>query len=337
VETGHITPRPGASERGAQEAARGIDLPRPVTIRTLREMAARGEAFACLTCYDATTARWLQRAGVHVLLVGDTAAEVILGFNRTIDMPLDVLLALTAAVKRGAPNCLVMGDMPFMSYHVDEASAMRNAGRFLTEGLADVVKLEVDATYAPLVEKMTRAGIPVCAHVGSRPQQAALSGGYSSAGRTAAEAQQIVRDAAALQQAGSVLLLIEAVPDEVTREVLHATAAPTNPPSRTSPATAATPGSLASPLVTPGTPLIGIGAGSECHGQVLVIQDLLGMSDRTPRFAEPVAQLGPAIQRAGAEWVARVRARRIGGRRYHMQQGEAQKLEHHPNEADKHS
>src|SRR5205085_3811353 len=116
----------------------------PVTIKTIRKMAREGRPFACLTCYDATTARWLARAGVPVLLVGDTAAEVILGFTRTIDMPLEVLLALTAAVKRGAPKCLVMGDMPFMSYQASEADGVRNAGRFLTEGLADVVKVEAD-------------------------------------------------------------------------------------------------------------------------------------------------------------------------------------------------
>jgi 3-methyl-2-oxobutanoate hydroxymethyltransferase len=300
VDTHQITPQGGPAPQSQQ--GERIGDPAEVSIRTLREMAARGEAFACLTCYDATTARWLQRAGVHLLLVGDTAAEVILGFIRTIDMPLEVLLALTAAVKRGAPQCVVMGDMPFMSYQADDAAAIRNAGRFLTEGFADIVKLEVDETFAPLVAKMTRAGIPICAHIGSRPQLAALSGGYGAAGRTADEAQQIVRDAVAMERAGAVLLLIEAVPDEVTRRVIEATHAP----------------------------LIGIGAGTECHGQVLVLQDLLGMSDRAPRFAEPVAQLGPGIQRAGAEWVSRVKARRIGGRRYGMRSGEAEKLEGGP-------
>lgn len=277
----------------------GIELPQPVTIRTIREMAARSEPFACLTCYDATSARWLQRAGVHILLVGDTAAEVILGFERTIDMPLEVLLALTAAVKRGAPHCLVMGDMPFMSYQADDAEAMRNAGRFLTQGQADIVKLEVDHTHASLVERMARAGIAVCAHIGSRPQLKALSGSYGSAGRTADEAGEIIRAAELMQQAGAVMLLIEAVPDDVTMRVMQVT----------------------------DLPLIGIGAGVQCHGQVLVLQDLLGMSDRAPRFAEPVAQLGPAIQRAGAEWVTRVRERRIGGRRYAMQKGERERIE----------
>lgn len=257
-----------------------------------------GEPFACLTCYDATTARWLERAGVHVLLVGDTAAEMILGHSRTIDMDLNVLIALTAGVKRGAPQTVVMGDMPFLSYHADENSALRNAGRFLTEGKADIVKLEADASFAPVVAKMARAGIPVCAHVGCRPQAVALAGGYAAAGRTAAEAKKIIEDAVALEKAGAVMLLVEAVPDEVTEGIL----------SRTK------------------VPLIGIGAGQRCHGQVLVLQDLLGLTDHPPRFAEPVAQLGPELIRAGQEWVKRVAQRSIGGERYSMREGEAEGL-----------
>jgi 3-methyl-2-oxobutanoate hydroxymethyltransferase len=256
-------------------------VPEQITIKTLRRMAAAGQPFACLTCYDATTARWLERAGVHVLLVGDTAAEVILGFERTIDMPLDVLIALTAAVKRGAPTRLVMADMPFMSYQADDAEALRNAGRFMTQGLADVVKVEADSALAPLVAKMTRAGIPVCAHVGSRPQQAGLTGGYAAAGRTPEDARRILEDATALQAAGAVLLLVEAVPQTLTAQILEATS----------------------------SPLIGIGAGQQCHGQVLVLQDLLGMSDHPPVFAQPLASLGPAIRDAAAEWVRRVGAR----------------------------
>lgn len=276
------------------------DRPRrsPVTIRTLRDMVERGEAFACLTCYDATTARWLDRAGVPLLLVGDTAAEVILGYTRTIDMPLDILIALTAAVKRGAPLAHVMGDMPFMSYQADDAEAIRNAGRFMTEGFADTVKIEADASFAPLIAKMARAGIPVCAHVGSRPQLASMKGGYGAAGRTAEEAERIVEDAVAMEKAGAVLLLVEAVPDEVTERILARTT----------------------------TPLIGIGAGDRCHGQVLVLHDLLGLTDSPPRFAEPAAKLGPVVQQAALQWVQRVRDRKIGGKRYTMPPAEADKL-----------
>ncbi len=166
------------------------------------------------------------------------------------------------------------------------------------KALADIVKLEADASFAPLIEKIVRAGIPVCGHVGSRPQRAAVTGGYTSAGRTAEEARRIVNDAVALEQAGCQLLLIEAVPDEVTRLVLAATSAP----------------------------LIGIGAGPDCHGQVLVLQDLLGMTDTPPRFAEPVAAVGAAIRDAGAEWVRRVAARSIGAKRYSMKPGETERL-----------
>lgn len=274
----------------------------PVTLRTIRRMARVGEPFACLTSYDAVMARWLERAGVHVLLVGDTAAEMVLGFERTIDMPLDVLIALTAGVKRGAPDTLIMADMPFLSYQADDAEALRNAGRFMTEGRADVVKMEVDASFAPLVRKMTRAGIPVCAHVGSRPQLAGLNGGYGSAGKTDREAATILKDAIELEKAGAVLLLVEAVPTEVTQRILEATT----------------------------VPVIGIGAGAACHGQVLVVQDLLGMNDHVPRFAEPVARIGPAIEAAGREWVRRVRAREIGGSLYQLKRDEATRVQESP-------
>ncbi|MEM9559438.1 MAG: 3-methyl-2-oxobutanoate hydroxymethyltransferase [Planctomycetota bacterium] len=267
------------------------DTPRQaVTLRTLRGMAARGEPFACLTAYDATTARWLERGGVHVLLAGDSAAQVVLGFERTVDMPLDFAIQMTAAVKRGAPGTVIMADMPFMSYHASADEAMTNAGRFVREGLADVVKLEADASFAPIVERMTRAGIPVCAHIGFRPQATAIEGVPTAAGRTQDAADLIVEDAVRLERAGAVLLLIEAVPPEVTRRVLQATS----------------------------VPLIGIGAGTDCHGQILVVQDLLGMSDRPPRFAEPVASLGEAVQSAGAEWVQRVATGTIGGQTYRM-------------------
>lgn len=271
----------------------------PITIRTLRRMARAGEPFACLTCYDATTARWLAAGGVHVLLVGDTAAEVILGYDSTIHMPLEVALALTAGVKRGAPGRFVMGDMPFMSYQASPDDAVRNAGRFLTEGLADIVKLEGDASFAPLVSRMTRAGIPVCGHVGCRPQAVKLSGGYQSTGRTAETAQAIVEDAVALAEAGCTMLLVEAVPGEVADRIMER---------------------------TPGVPLIGIGAGSSCHGQILVLQDLLGLTHWQPGFATPVASMGGEIERAAREWVGRVSRRQVTDHRYEMKSGESDKL-----------
>ena len=265
-------------------------LTKPVTLRSLRKMMGDGHPFAALTCYDATSARLLQRAGVPVLLVGDTAAEMILGLPGTIHAPLDLLIQLTAAVKRGAPNCLVMADMPFLSYQVDEAEAIRNAGRFLVEGQADCVKLEVDGTFTGLVSQLNRAGIPVIAHIGSRPQQVKHDGGYRAAGRTRAEANRLIEEARRLEEAGATMLLIEAVPCEVTEEIV----------SRTS------------------IPVIGCGAGPACHGQVVVTQDLAGMTDWQPAFAKPLAQIGTAITKLGEEWVDRVSSGNLGKHPYSM-------------------
>lgn len=271
----------------------------PVTLKTLRRMAAKSEPFACLACYDATTARWLERAGVHVLLAGDSAAQVVLGYERSIDMPMDFAVEITAAIKRGAPDTLIMADMPFMSYHASLDLAMTNAGRFMVQGNADVVKLEADETAAGLVDRLTRAGVPVCAHVGCKPQTSSVTGGPVAAGRTKEQLEQVVRDAKALEDAGAVLLLVEAVPAEATRAILEVT----------------------------NVPLIGIGAGQDCHGQVLVVNDLLGLTDHPPRFAEPVADLGNAIMNAGREWVKRVSSRSIGGESYSMRPGEAERLD----------
>ena len=262
----------------------------PVTLRTLRRMAAHAEPFACLTCYDATTARWLELGGIHVLLVGDTAAEIVLGHDSTIHMPLDFAIQLTAGVKRGAGTAMVMGDMPFMSYQASADEALRNAGRFLTEGLADVVKIEADTSFAPLVERMTHAGIPVCGHVGAKPQHVRKTSGYASAGRTPEAAERVIQDAIALEQAGAVLLLVEAVPPQVAEAIMAQTTAP----------------------------LIGIGAGPACHGQILVLQDLLGMTQWQPGFASPLAQMGQDITEATRQWVQRVAGRRASDHRFEM-------------------
>ena len=271
---------------------------KPVTLRTIAKFAKQGEKFACLTCYDVTTARWLERAGVPLLLVGDTAAEVILGLPGTIHAPLDFLIAITAAVKRGAPKTLVMADMPFMSYQADDAEGIHNAGRFMTEGLADAVKIETDRSFAGLVEKMTRAGIPVVAHVGSRPQQSKVRGGYRSVGRTAAQADSLVDDAVTLEKAGATMLLIEACPDEVSQRVVAETS----------------------------VPVIGCGAGPSCHGQIVVLQDLLGLTDWQPSFAKPITAMGERIVDAAARWIEMVRASQLGEHPYTMNEGELEKF-----------
>ncbi|MDP7029200.1 MAG: 3-methyl-2-oxobutanoate hydroxymethyltransferase [Phycisphaerales bacterium] len=266
------------------------NAPKSITLRTLQQFAERGERFACLTAYDATTARHLERAGIPLLLVGDTAAEMVLGLQGTIHAPLDFLLTLTAAVKRGAPRTFVMGDMPFMSYQADEAEGIRNAGRFLTEGTADAVKVEVDGTFTGLVSQMDRAGIPVCAHIGSRPQRAKHEGGYRAAGRTPDAATRIVEDALRLEDAGACLLLIEATPAEVAERIVQRV----------------------------GVPVIGCGAGPACHGQIVVTQDILGLTDWQPAFAKPVADVAAAVQAAAVRWKSKVAACDLGEHPYQM-------------------
>ncbi len=256
------------------------DAPKSITLCDLQARKGRGEKFAMLTCYDATTARWLQDAGVEALLVGDTAAEMILGFNRTLHAPLDFMITITAAVKRGAPRCFVMADMPFMSYQADEAEAVRNAGRFLTEGMADSVKLEVGAGDLKLVGKLSAAGVPVVAHIGSRPQQVARSGGYRAAGKTADEAEALINLAEGMAEAGAVMLLLEATADQVSDAVVHRL----------------------------DIPVIGCGSGPVCDGQVVVLHDLLGLSRWQPPFAQPKAHLGQAMAEAAQQWVASVQA-----------------------------
>ena len=258
-------------------------------------MVKRGEKFACLTCYDATTAKWLERAGVPVLLVGDSAGQVILGHDQSIHAPLDFMLQITAAVKRGAPSCLVMGDMPFMSYQADEAEAIRNAGRFLTEGRADAVKLEVDDRYADLISKMDRAGIPVVAHIGWRPQRATHDGVRTAlvAGRTMAEVDQLVTQAVRLQESGACMLLVEQSTAEVTERIVEKTS----------------------------IPVIGCGGGPACHGQIVVLQDLLGLTDWQPSFAKPLAALGEQLTDVAARWIDKVRTSDLGDHPYHMEHG----------------
>ena len=293
-----------AATNPTTDAAAGllaVPVRKTMTLRTLWQYVERGEPFACLTCYDATTARWLEQAAVPLLLVGDTAGEVILGLPGTIHCPLDFLITITAAVKRGAPATFVMADMPFMSYQADDAEALRNAGRFMTEGLADAVKLEVDSSFAPLVERMARAGVPVVAHIGAHPQQAKMKGGYRSVGRTADEAREVQRDARTLEAAGAVMLLIEATPAEVSKSIVGQAK----------------------------VPVIGCGAGPSCHGQVVVLHDLLGLTSWQPAFARPIAALGEDLAAAAAKWITKVRSRDLGQHPYVMSDEELAKFRKH--------
>ena len=254
-----------------------------ITLRTVQQWARRGEPFAMLTCYDATTARWLWRGGVRCLLVGDTAAQMILGHDTTLPATMPFMLQITAAVRRGAPQAFLMADMPFGSYQGGHHRAVGNAIAFLKKTGADSVKLELDGSRTALVQELTRAGVPVVAHLGSRPQQVRANGGYRAAGRTRHEAAELVAAAGSLVDMGAVMVLLEAVPNEVTEQIVAGVSG-----------------------ADPAVPVIGCGAGNACHGHVVVLQDLLGMSDWHPPFAQPMADLGAQIQRTAGDWVKMV-------------------------------
>lgn len=256
-----------------------------VTLRTLRRWAKAGDPFAMLTCYDATMAKWLYRGGVRTMLVGDTAAQFVLGHDSTLPAPMPFMLEITRAVRRGAPNALIVADMPFGSYQCGADEAMRHAVSFIKDGGADLIKLEVDETHAGLVERLSHAGVPVVAHLGSRPQQVRATGGYKAAGRTKREAALIVDTAEVMIARGASALLLEAVPDEVAERVLPIARDPEG----------------GDPV-----PVIGCGAGPACHGHVVVLHDLLKLSDWQPPFAPPALDLGSQVQAAAAAWVKAV-------------------------------
>lgn len=273
-------------------------LPSRITLRDLRRWAVADEVFPCLTAYDATTARWLERAGVPVLLVGDSAAQVILGQPSTVHAPLDFLVTITGAVRRGAPNAFVIGDMPFLSYHLDENEAVRNAGRFMVEAGADAVKLEADASFASVFGRLAKAGIPAIAHVGCLPQQVQLHGGYTVAGRTAESARTVVEDARTLVDAGAVMVLVEASTPETSRMVVEAV----------------------------DVPVIGCGAGPACHGQIVVTHDILGLTEWQPSFADREGRLGDSLQSIVEQWCERARRRELP-HGYRMRDGEPDRLD----------
>ncbi len=271
------------------------DQDRPTTMRDLRRRVRDGVKIPMLTCYDATTARWLYRGGLDVMLVGDTAGSMMLGFDDTIHAPLDYMVTITAAVKRGAPRAFVMADMPFMSYQADDVEAIKNAGRFMTAGQADAVKIEVDERFLPLVKKLDRAAIPVVAHIGWRPQRTPRTGVPLVAGRTRAKIDEMVDLAKKLVDAGAAMLLIE----QATAEAAHAVIA----------------------AVPDGLPVFGCGAGPDCHGHVVVLHDWLGMTDWQPSFAPPTAPGGQHLQNLAEKWVKLVQSGAYlkGGGPYAMQ------------------
>lgn len=239
------------------------------TIPDFEAMKQTGEKISMLTAYDYPSAKTVEAAGVDTILVGDSLGMVVLGYDSTVPVTMDEMLHHMKAVRRGAPQTFVIADMPFMSYASLEL-ALLNAGRLIKEGGADAVKLEGGIYAAPIVQGLTRAGIPVVGHIGLTPQTAGQLGGFKVQGRDLDSAVQLVNDAKSLEQAGAFLLVLEAMPRQVAERITISLKIPT----------------------------IGIGAGLDCDGQVLVYHDILGLFERfKPKFVKQYAQMGQdAIQ-----------------------------------------
>jgi 3-methyl-2-oxobutanoate hydroxymethyltransferase len=250
---------------------------RRITVRDIAAAKGRGERWPMLTAYDALTARVFDDAGIPVLLVGDSAAMVVYGHDTTIPVTVDELIPLTAAVVRGTSRAMVVADLPFGSYQGSPEMALASAARFLKEAGAHAVKLEGGSRVLPQVEELVAAGIPVMAHLGLTPQSVNAFGGYRVQGR-GEEGERLLHDAKAMQAAGAFSVVLEAVPAELAARVTASLSIPT----------------------------IGIGAGPDCDAQVLVWQDMAGLSPRTPRFVKQYADVGGLLHRAAASFAEEV-------------------------------
>ncbi|MFR8260818.1 MAG: 3-methyl-2-oxobutanoate hydroxymethyltransferase [Frisingicoccus sp.] len=241
------------------------------TVATFRKAKEDGKKLSMLTAYDYSTASLLDAAGINGILVGDSLGNVILGYEDTISVTMEDMIHHGAAVTRGAKNALVVVDMPFMSYQGSVYDALKNAGRLMKEGRANAVKLEGGVEVVPQIQAIVQAGIPVMGHLGLTPQSINAFGGYKVQGKDEAAAQKLLDDAKAIAEAGVFAMVLECVPSALAKKVTEAVPVPT----------------------------IGIGAGADCDGQILVYQDMLGMfSDFTPKFVKRYANIGEAMKAA---------------------------------------
>ncbi|MGH9795218.1 MAG: 3-methyl-2-oxobutanoate hydroxymethyltransferase, partial [Candidatus Acidiferrales bacterium] len=258
-----------------------------ITVPDILNRKSQGTAnpkITCLTAYDYPTARLADEAGVDMLLVGDSLGMVVLGYENTLPVTIEEMLHHTRAVRRGTRRALLIADMPYGSFHTGIAESVRNAVRFVKEAGAEAVKIEGGEKRLELIHRLVEAEIPVMGHVGLTPQSLHALGGFKVQGKTAEAAEQLLRDARAVEAAGAFSIVLEAVPRELAAQVTHELRIPT----------------------------IGIGAGPECDGQVLVIHDMLGLHlGRPPKFARRYANLGETIAQAVAQYCDDVRSGRF--------------------------
>lgn len=271
------------------------------TLFDLYAMKEKGEKIAWLTAYDYPTAQFAEAAGLDMLLVGDSLGMCVYGYKNTLPVTMDQCVMHCEAVRRGAPETFVVGDMPFLSYQTTEAEAVYNAGRFLKEADVDAVKLEGGARVADRIRAINEAGVVVIGHIGLTPQSSGQLGGNRAQGRTALSAQLMVEDALAVEQAGARMLLVEAAPPEVTARIAE--------------------------LVK--IPLLAIGGGADCDGQLLTVSDIIGQFQAfTPKFVKKYANVAEVITTAMKEFVSDVKGNHFPAEEhsYHMLPGEAEKF-----------
>lgn len=274
---------------------------RRITIADLLTAKREHRPVAAVSCYDYTTARLVSASSVEMILVGDSAAQVILGFDSTLPVTMDFMVTITAAVRRAAPNTYLVADMPFLSYHISVAEALRNAGRFLTEAGAQMVKIEAADAYLDRIKATTDAGIAVMAHIGIRPQRIGTMGRFRAEATTSEAAIELVNLAKRMVNAGASALLIEGTATEVAQIITNQS----------------------------DVPVISCGSGAGCDGQILIAPDILGLSHgATPRFARAFDDLGTRTVEAFRTYADEVRAGRFpdSEHSYHMKSGELQRL-----------
>lgn len=268
------------------------DAPKPVTTLDLLKMKAAGTRIVMLTCYDALFARLLDAAGIDILLVGDSVNQVLGGAESTLSATLEQMIYHTRIVRRGTHRALVVCDMPFLTYQVTREDAIRNAGRAMAETGCHAVKVEGGVHIAPTVRSLVEVGIPVMGHIGLTPQSLHALGGARVQGRDAVAAQRLKNDATALQEAGAFAVVLELVPAALAGEITMSLTIPT----------------------------IGIGAGPECDGQVLVLHDMLGLNEEfNAKFVKQYAQLAGEVRRAAGAFADEVRAGRYPGPEHSFQ------------------
>ncbi len=272
-----------------------------VTIADLQQKKEKGQKITMMTAYDYPTAHLVDQAGIDTILVGDSLGMVMLGYDSTVPVTMDEMIHHCKAVRRGVKSSFIVGDMPFMSYQINVEQAVENAGRFMKEAGCDSVKLEGGSEMASVLRAIVTAGVPVCGHIGLTPQTATMLSGFKVQAKDAESARQLLKSAKDLEEAGAFMMVMECIPDLVAEKITNELKIPT----------------------------IGIGAGKNCDGQVLVYHDLVGLFERfTPKFVKQYVNLAPKVKEALVQYKNEVEAGSFPGpeHTFSMKEDEAEKI-----------